>query len=168
MQAVGLTSGGGLPPGVSNGVEPAGVPFAVPKPVDLLGALPAIVQQPASKTGGRQCSCSSRYDYVELRRTLRRVRENPLSKSAPSRLVRRGRTATENLGSSSCESGALPFLPSVSSRSCRSLSVAGDGPDVQVALPSLGCPNALPAASWGWLLNPFGHLLIFQACLAAS
>lgn len=73
MQAVGLTSGGGLPPGVSNGVEPAGVPFAVPKPVDLLGALPAIVQQPASKTGGRQCSCSSRYDYVELRRTLRRV-----------------------------------------------------------------------------------------------
>lgn len=94
--------------------------------------------------------------------------KNPLSKSAPSRLVRRGRTATENLGSSSCESGALPFLPSVSSRSCRSLSVAGDGPDVQVALPSLGCPNALPAASWGWLLNPFGHLLIFQACLAAS
>jgi hypothetical protein len=39
----------------------------------FLGLFPPSVQQPASKTGGRQCSCSSRYDYVELRRTLRRV-----------------------------------------------------------------------------------------------
>jgi hypothetical protein len=83
-------------------------------------------------------------------------------------LVRRGRTATENLGSSSCESGALPFLPSVSSRSCRSLSVAGDGPDVQVALSQPGAIQCITRCFLGWLLNPFRRILIFQACLAAS